>query len=181
MKKTKTTLLLLLICSALTACARPQLELQFELPQPSPSEALQSQEVPEMRLEYAVDGLLYEVMVTPGTCSWFYDNEDGTRTGLEADSPHPLDMLGVMPEILNYGDLFGITVSFTFTPESYSVSRWPDEYLGRPDRYDMLSEPVDMANNTLLLPKDGIGHVYMVHATWPQGNVVYAFYVPICS
>ena len=175
------TLLLLAAVCLTPGCARPQLELQFELPQPTLNEPQQSKEVPEMRLEYVIDSLVCEVMVTPGTCSWSYDNGDGTSTGLEADSPHPLDMLGIMSEILNYDDLFEITVSFTFTPGSYSVFRWPDEYLGHPDRYDILSEPVGMANNTLVLPKDGIGYVYMVHAIWPQGNAVYAFYVPISS
>lgn len=137
----------------------------------------QVKDVPEMKLEYTVDGEPYQMSILSGTSSWSIDNRDGTITREETDSPNPLDAAGHLPEIVKIVDLEALKINFSLTPDSYTVRRWKDSYIGNAQAYEDYYEVVEILDNTITLANDGQGYVYEVHATWSQGNAYYAFHI----
>lgn len=54
-----------------------------------------------------------------GTSSWWYDNGDGTQTGIEADSPHPLTMRELMPVLPVAAER--VTLDFSTPPDTVTA------------------------------------------------------------
>ncbi len=111
-----------------------------------------------------------------GTYSWFYDNGDGTQSGICVDSAHPLDQ----QEFLNPMDTSGDTVELQFAvqPQEFSVRCWSDANWGNTDAE---AETAVLSGNILEL-KAG-GYIYEVKAEWTgenlaaEGTAHYSFYV----
>ena len=141
-----------------------------------PSNNTQLKRPPEMQLQYTIDGQPHSVSVLPGTCSWMYDNDDGTSSGIEADSFGPLDSVEHMPKIEKTANLKELRINFTLTPDSYTVRCWHDIHIGDYDAYEQY-ETVNVSDNTVALSDDVKGYIYETYAKWPQGNAYYCFYV----
>lgn len=103
-----------------------------------------------------------------GTYTWTVDNNDGTNTTTNGDSPAPNELVKnstplIVPPKSN------LTLDFTDKPENTIVNIWQD------------NKPIKqtITDNKLLMPglKDSV--VYEVIATWKQGTASYAFLVNI--
>ena len=124
-----------------------------------------------------------------GTSSWTYQNEDGTWTGIEADSMHPLQAkeympnLTLLPAITSFAGMQWDTV-----PDKVSVRCWSEAYWGQ---YDAESEEVS-AKVLCVDSSDGCdpyfsvelkdgSYVYEIIAEWNSaetyhGKACYSFY-----
>ncbi|MDR3289013.1 MAG: M56 family metallopeptidase [Peptococcaceae bacterium] len=121
----------------------------------------------------------YGGMALAGTTRWSYENNDGTTISFDADALQPLDRNDYGGSVFALADEAGI-VSFYFTllPETYTVRRWNDRFMGDASSYEKNYEIVASSGYTIpIAANDGNGYVYEVHAQWPQGDVYYAFRV----
>jgi len=115
------------------------------------------------------------------TTSWYFDNGDGSGTGYEADSPHPLQLADYDEYTLQLnGENGEILLSFSdnYPPQSVSVQRWDAVYaVGGQDIRAALDkgEHVEADGNKILIIDDGDDYIYEVHAKWEQGSSYYAF------
>ena len=129
-----------------------------------------------------------------GTSSWMYANEDGTWTGIEADSMHPLNAkeympyLELLPIITSSRSHLKVRMQWDTIPDKVTIRCWSDEYWGQ---YDAESEEISV--KVLCIDssdggapcfsgelKDG-NYVYEVIAEWSSaetyhGNACYSFY-----
>lgn len=108
-----------------------------------------------------------------GTTSWNYDNEDGTWSGFESDSLHPLDMnskdltptLVITPEANNSQNFLTAQLKFDIPPDEISVRCWSETCWGDTDAQ---SEDIPIEDFTIEL-KDG-GYIYEVISTWSSSE-----------
>lgn len=137
----------------------------------------EKKEIPEMQLEYTVNGIVHRADATRTIASWSFED----RTQVETEALHPLVMAGkgYMTEIEKSGDLKNLRILFTVTPDSYTVRRWEDIYVSDSGiyEYEHLFEEVNVSDNTIVLSDDYKGYIYEIKAIWPQGSVYYTFYV----
>jgi len=115
------------------------------------------------------------VRALKGTSSWTYMNPDGTSTGIEADSMHPLDAKEYMPVLPAVeGE---VSLVFKTAPDEVTVKAWPVSEWGNLDAVDeAIAVPVSGEKITLL---EG-GHIYEVFAKWTRfeefgGAAYYSF------
>jgi len=121
-----------------------------------------------------------------GTSSWMYDNGDGTWSGVESDSVHPLDnsTKEYMPKLMLTSSELSSTVAvcslwFDTFPDETTIRCWEERQWGDTSAE---SEPVSVSNFTMEL-KDG-GYIYEVIATWNSsekynGKAYYSFYAKV--
>ena len=117
-----------------------------------------------------------QIAATLGTYTWTYDNGDGTRTSVCADSSHPLEWKEFLtPLITTQGTM---ELGFAAEPQKYTIRRWSDENWGKTD---VAEEIVNVDNHTIEL-KQG-GYIYEIVAEWTdeklgeKNTVYYGFYV----
>lgn len=138
----------------------------------APVEPLFYKSAPGLSIQH--DG--QSVWALPGTSSWQYMNPDGTSTGIEADSMHPLDAkeyMPALPAVEGEAWLVFDTAPDEITAKAWPVSKWGD--LSAVD--EAISVPVSGDKITLL---EG-GHIYEVFAKWTRfeefgGAAYYSFY-----
>lgn len=137
-----------------------------------------------------------------GTTSWMYQNEDGTGTGIESDSMHPLQAkefmtpLNIIPTPYSHIDPLMAYLQWDVTPDKVSVRCWSEDCWGQYGNYDDTSEDIEVqkldieiahdsnetqrtADYTIRL-KEG-NHIYEVVAEWNSsdkcfGTAYYSFY-----
>lgn len=112
--------------------------------------------------------------VLGGTCSWWYDNGDGTQTGIEACGMHPLEAKEHMPVLVMDGTEAQLLFSAE-DPDEVSIRGWSVSEWGNWEA-ESESIPVDGLNFEL----KNEGFVYEVAATWDRfeswgGTVYYVF------
>lgn len=111
-----------------------------------------------------------------GTYSWQRKHADGTVTGVEADSPHPLDCKEWLLRLETTERT--ATLSFAEAPDAIvSVQSWSDADWSNPAAK---GEPVEWDGTAIAL-KSG-GHIYEVVAQWDTesgfgGTAHYSFYL----
>ncbi len=68
------------------------------------------------------------VEISAGSCSWYWDNKDGTSSGMEADAMHPLQARDYMtPLVLPEGEgPYTIYLEFDVAPTDVSILCWDD-------------------------------------------------------
>ena len=154
-------LLLLLSIFLFTACKKNQ-----------HMEYVPSESIPSLQLEYIKEDTIESINIPRGTASWNYKNR-----GIEVDAPHPLDAVGSIPEIVKIEDSLEIKLEFSSLPTTYTVKCWAHEYIENNEAYENYYEDVEITNDTLTIPNDKAGYIYLVHALWPQGNAYYGFNV----
>ena len=124
------------------------------------------------------------VQAMRGTYSWHYANGDGTETGIEADSAHPLMLQGKLPVLSCYPDEISsrksneVTLLFEEEPDEVQVECWSEEHWGD---YSTNSEtiPVVKKEHFSFELKEGY-YIYQVTAAWNRlslsgGTAYYAF------
>ena len=103
------------------------------------------------------------VQAIRSTYSW----QDG-KTGIEADGPHPLDMLEKLP-VIEVPDDGSVTLVFDPAPDRVTVFAWKTSAAGIGNYSEPeLSLPVS-AEQTVTLPADD-RYLYEVHAFWDNQN-----------
>ncbi len=108
-----------------------------------------------------------------GTYSWMIENEDGMGSGIEADSPHPLDRKEGI-QVIKITEKTTLTLNFEETPTSITVRR----YKQNASDYDAYDE-ISVSGNSIEV-KAG-NYLYEVIANWNNntkpynGTVYYAF------
>jgi len=109
-----------------------------------------------------------------GTFSWWYDNGDGSATGIEACGMHPLDAREDMPVLVMDGTeaelLFGPEEPDRVTVRGWSVSEWGN--------YEAEAEEIPVDGVAFELKNEGF--VYEVEAVWERytkwgGTAYYSF------
>ena len=119
-----------------------------------------------------------------GTTSWFYDNGDGTQTGIESDSMHPLDInskehmptLLITPTLNSSKNPLEAVLQFDVNPDEVSVHCWSDEHWG-----NTYAESEDILLNDFSIELKDSGYIYEVIAHWSSsekygGKAYYSFY-----
>ena len=106
-----------------------------------------------------------------GTSSWMYDNKDGTWSGIEADSPHPLECKDDLP-ILEITKKTTVNLKFEAAPSKITVKRYKASTTDF-DNFDELT-----VSGGSFEAKTG-DYVYEIIASWSSqaynGTVYYAF------
>ena len=132
-------------------------------------------EAPLLYLIYVKDGNARKLELKSGSFNWMYDNGDGTKQGSIADAPHPLDLIGKVPEIQWETGILTVELQFQAEPKEYSVSRWPVEYAGMALEHDGDCENVSSGNYRIDLTEGG--YIYNIHGEWEQGYADYNFVI----
>lgn len=198
MKKLMTFVFALVLVLGLAACSaqeKPEGETQEQNRFPENSaaalEAVTLKEPPALTVVYGENN---SIEALRGTSSWMYENEDGTWTGIEADSMHPLDAkeympcLELLPVITSSRSPLSAGMQWDTIPDEVTVRCWSDAYWGQ---YDAKSEALTVRtlmvdSNMETAPiisvelKDG-NYVYEVIAEWNSaetyhGKACYSFY-----
>ena len=152
----------------------------------------QIKEIPDMMIEYG-DGLDNPLLNTSsayvkhGTASWMYYIIGNKKGGFIADGLHPLDenYYNFMPKLEKTDK---IKISISYPPDYYTVKYWSEDYIGDYDKfkqYEQNYQTLDVNDGIIILPNDGIGHVFLVNAIWEsvngikdtQGYAYYSFFI----
>ena len=191
MKKLMAFVFALSLVLGLAACSaqkKQEEEIKYDLiPQNNAAaqETVTLKEPPALMAVYGENS----IEALKGTFSWTYQNEDGTWTGIEADSMHPLQAKEYMPNLT----LLPVIASFAgmqwdTLPDRISVRCWSEAYWGQ---YDAESEEISAKLLCIdssdgcdpyfsIALKDG-NNVYEVIAEWNSaetyhGKSCYSFY-----
>ncbi len=103
-----------------------------------------------------------------GTYSWHYNNDDGTFTGIEADSNSP-SVLVENKTPLNVELGSDINLHFAKTPQKFEVNIWGDGQKIKEITVEGTSFKVKKVGRT----------IYEIYATWEQGTAHYAVMVNV--
>lgn len=134
-------------------------------------------EVPYLELQFVTHGDVYHIDASLGVFNWRSGNADGTGKGIHNDTLHPLDCADEIRKIDKKDDMNKVEMKFSLPPDSYTVQRWQDKYIGDANANDQYYETVNISDNSITLSDDEKGYVYEVRAIWAQGNVYYCFYI----
>lgn len=173
MKKGIAALLCSILCLVILCGCREQGGDSFQsaAPESSTTQEDPPQEPGELQVrcgETAVDA-------QRGTFSWFVE-QDGMEEGVGvcADSPHPLQMEGQLPQLNGEGE---VSLSWDGTaPDKISARCWPDTEWGNTDAE---SQQIPLEGDGFAL-REG-GWIYAISAEWDSseawgGQAVYFFY-----
>jgi hypothetical protein len=111
-----------------------------------------------------------------GIYAWSYDNGDGTKSGIDVDSPHPLEMYEYLLPMETTESF--VELQFEVPPQSLSVRCWNDTCWGN----TMAEYEIATVSGNMLELK-GHGYIYELEATWTgenlaaNGSVHYVFYI----
>lgn len=71
-----------------------------------------------------IDSSCHGIEANTGHYYWFYDNGDGTETGVKADSFHPLESQEYLVPLTTCDDT--VELNFTVQPQEFTVRCWSD-------------------------------------------------------
>ncbi len=160
-------------CQSSISCPAADEPEQMNAPGSNGASKPTSKEPPALKV---LDSSCIAIEANIGTYSWMYDNGDGTWTGVEADSSHPLEWQEFLVPMTTSDDT--VELYFDVPPQSFTIRCWSDANW---DRVNAKEEKVTISDNKLEL-KEG-GYIYEVVATWTgdnlaaEGTVHYGFYV----
>lgn len=115
-----------------------------------------------------------------GTTSWYYDNGDGTQSGFEADSLHPMDEAArdLTPRLIppDGSEAPAASLEWDTPPDTVTVRRWSDTLWGDTGAP---AEEVAVEDGTIALSEGG--WVCEVTALWSSpehwgGTASYSFH-----
>lgn len=178
-------------CSAQEKQKDARQQIQFPESSAASLETAALKEPPALTVVYGENN---SVEALRGTASWMYQNEDGTWTGIEADSMHPLDAkeympcLELLPVMTSSRSHLKVRMQWDTIPDKVTVRCWNESYWGQ---YDAESEEVP-AKLLCIDSSDGCdayfsvelkdgSYVYEVIAEWNSaetyhGKACYSFY-----
>lgn len=148
-------------------------------PEPIPSEGVLTE--PPVLLLLCGD---VTIEALKGTCSWTYQNTDGTSTSIEADIVHPLDAKAHMPYLSPSADVrpnvLTAELQFAVAPQKVTARCWPESCWGQSadpgEPVEVISaepEPLPGTAPATLRPsfflqlKEG-SYIYELSAQWPD-------------
>lgn len=166
-------------------------QIQFPESSATAQETVTLKEPPALTVVYGENN---SVEALRGTASWTYENEDGTWTGIAADSMHPLEAkeympcLELLPVMTSSRSHLKVRMQWDTIPDKVTVRCWNESYWGQ---YDAESEEVP-AKLLCIDSSDGCdayfsvelkdgSYVYEVIAEWNSaetyhGKACYSFY-----
>lgn len=185
----------LVLVLGLAACSAQEEEaqesIQFSENNSMSQETVILKEPPALTVVYGEESRMESLR---GTSSWMYENEDGTWTGIAADSMHPLEAkeympcLELLPVAASSRSHLKVRMQWDTIPDNVTVRCWSEAHWGQ---YDAESE--ELSVRTLMVDsnmetapiisvelKDG-SYVYEVIAEWNSaetyhGKACYSFY-----
>lgn len=136
-----------------------------------------------------------QITALRGTYSWKYSNEDGTCTGVEADSAHPLECKELMPDV---GIVYATTsalhprrayLEFAVVPTEVEIRYWDEDDWDNTNAesrsLDVVALEIDAEDGSystdyIVELLEG-NYIYEVIAKWSgseeySGNAYYSFY-----
>ncbi len=141
------------------------------VPCPLPEGALRSSNFPAEPPHLSVSNGNSTIQAWRGTYSWFVENDDGTGSGITADSMHPLECKDSLPA-LGITKKSTVTLTFEAAPSKITVKKYKlnaTDY----DDYDEIT-----VSGVSFEAKAG-DYLYEIIASWSGGNysgtVYYAF------
>ena len=128
-------------------------------------------DAPDLLIQYGEQ----RIQAMRGTTSWHYMNPDGTSTGIEADSLHPLTAKEYMPVLPAAGG--DARLEFDIAPDEITVRAWPVSQWGNMEAIDKTASVAVSGDQITLL--EG-GHIYEIFAKWSRfdnfgGSAHYSF------
>ena len=142
---------------------------------------LDVKDIPVMFAQYCMNDKVKTTEVRANFANWKYNNPDGTMTEVIAENlMHPMDIISRLSRMEVPYNLRTLSFTFSCVPSSVTVKFWPDQYAGFRGAYDIMYEKLKVSGNSIILPLGEHGYVFQVHATWPQGNGNYEFYLVPC-
>lgn len=123
------------------------------------------------------------------TYSWSYPNGNGTSSGVEADGPHPLEMMEYMTP-LTVDDSGVVELQFELEPDEIIIHCWPEIYANKMENedtfYAYLDQPqiLQVENGHVIVPTDA-NYIYEVCVKWRGdrdcgGNAYFGFWT-VCA
>ena len=138
----------------------------------------QLENIPNMTVIYTTNGERNELSLSPGApYSWGISYGDGTGVGMHADADHPLNETRYLKVIERSADTTVLEIGFSTAPESYTIQRWRDIYIGKYAEHMDDFEWLDVSDNKVVLSDDNQGYFYVVVANWSQGYAHFPFHV----
>lgn len=102
-----------------------------------------------------------------GTSSWIVDLGDGNISSTEVDSITPNELVDYQEQKIVLKENVSFKVDFDVKPISYSIKIW--------DGLNDTEEVIYNNGKGILVPSNREVVIYVVSATWAQGNANYAF------
>ena len=162
------------------------------LPPPTIVEG-QIEDIPEMRLSYHINDEFHETIITSTSFTWDVLFTDDSIDTMYATSLSPLDAEFNPYNIDAENHTTAVRLGFINPPESLTIKRWRDDFIGKPTdhhySYEIVNSFVEITTEllyesdteitifTLDLSLRNIGYVYNVRAEWSQGYGNYVFRV----
>lgn len=111
--------------------------------------------------------------------TWNIVNTDGTLTQIIGENFfHPLDRINSLPQIIIPYTNNLILLTFSEEPSSYTVQYWIVLSGSHQDSNKTKVNYIQVSgNHLLLLPNTEENYVIQVSADWPDGTIIYDFYV----
>lgn len=135
-------------------------------------------DIPVMFIQYCMGGAIRTTEVHASYANWKYNNPDGTQTDVIAENlMHPMDMVNILTRVEIPSNLRMLSFLFSYEPSSFTVRYWSDQYAGFREAYDIMYDNLKVVGNSVALPHGEYGYIFQVHATWPQGNGNFEFYL----
>ena len=146
------------------------------------------QQPKDLRIEGPPDLLVTcgeeQIVALEGTYSWYYQNEDGTRTGVDADYMHALQRKESMPCLLLAAlsdvkkDRMYARLQFEIMPDEVNVRCWSVDCW---EDIDAESQAVELEAAEYSIPLLQEDYIYEVIAVWKRsesygGDARYCFY-----
>ena len=114
------------------------------------------------------------VNLAPGTYEWIVDNGDGTMTGVNADAPHPLDVIDDLTTV-DTSNCTAVEIILEEGMEVDAVSWWDAAETDYDDSHAVSGEVVTADKTVYRLPIEA-GRVYDIHVDFGEkGDAFYAF------
>ena len=134
-------------------------------------------DVPYLKVQFTSHGETGYAIATFIGSRWDYEIADGTMVS-EIACGGSINYISELSKIKKTADMSEIELIFTVPPESYTVRRWYNQYIDETQGNRRRFEDIDVPdNNIIILPDDGAGYIYEIHAEWQQGYSDYAFHV----
>lgn len=138
---------------------------------------------PYMNAEYATDQFISAVMLTRGSYEWSYLDEAGKSQSVIACGTHILEWENLIDMTVDADTK--VTLVSSYAPQSVTITRWPVS-LWNPENHSSEGEGYasDPQGQAVEITKEedafavivDPGYVYLVNASWEEGNMEYGFY-----
>lgn len=135
---------------------------------------------PTASAEYTNELAIANVCLSEGGYTWSYVDENGETQSIVADSMHILDWKDLVD--INLDSPTDLTLYFSEEPVEVSVERWDISLWLQDDTASDIPESeavtVENKDGTWMIPKADTGYVYLITASWENGNREFGFRVP---